>query len=62
MLGTRRSSVSLAAGELSRAGIISYRRGRVTVLDKMKLQDAACQCYQVIKQQLGSWAAETQPL
>src|ERR1700752_1607656 len=52
MLGTRRSSVSLAAGALSRAGIISYRRGRVSVLDKLKLQDAACQCYQVIKQQL----------
>jgi len=62
MLGTRRSSVSLAAGALSRAGIISYRRGRVTVLDKGKLQDAACQCYQVIKQQLGNWAAETQPV
>ena len=62
MLGTRRSSVSLAAGVLSRAGIISYRRGRVTVLDKEKLQGAACQCYQVIKQHLGNWAAETQPV
>jgi CRP-like cAMP-binding protein len=61
MLGTRRSSVSLAAGTLHKAGIITYRRGRVTVLDKAKLQNASCECYQLIKQHLGNWAAETQP-
>lgn len=60
MLGTRRSSVSLAAGTLHKAGIITYRRGRVTVLDKAKLQNASCECYQLIKQHLGNWTAETQ--
>jgi len=60
MLGTRRSSVSLAAGTLHKAGIITYRRGRVTVLDKVKLQHASCECYQLIKQHLASWAAEIQ--
>jgi CRP-like cAMP-binding protein len=60
MLGTRRSSVSLAAGTLHKAGIITYRRGRVTVLDKAKLQNASCECYQLIKQHLGNWAIETQ--
>jgi CRP-like cAMP-binding protein len=60
MLGTRRSSVSLAAGTLHRAGLISYRRGKVTVLDKERLEDAGCECYQLIKQHLGHWAAETQ--
>lgn len=60
MLGTRRSSVSLAAGTLHKAGTITYRRGRVTVLDKAKLENAACDCYQLIKQHLGNWATETQ--
>ncbi|PYX40882.1 MAG: Crp/Fnr family transcriptional regulator [Acidobacteria bacterium] len=62
MLGTRRSSVSLAAGTLHKAGIITYRRGRVTVLDKVKLQHASCECYQLIKQHLASWAAEIQQI
>lgn len=60
MLGTRRSSVSLAAGMLHRAGVITYTRGNVTVLDKAKLQTAACDCYSAIQHQLKSWEMESQ--
>jgi len=45
MLGTRRSSVSVAASILQKAGMITYTRGNVTILDKPKLAEAACDCY-----------------
>ena len=45
MLGVRRPSVSIAMGILSRAGFITYRRGRVDVLDREGLESAACECY-----------------
>jgi CRP-like cAMP-binding protein len=45
MLGVRRASVTGAAIDLQRSGIISYRRGRVTVLDPFRLEAAACECY-----------------
>jgi CRP-like cAMP-binding protein len=45
MLGTRRSSVSLAASILQKAGMISYTRGNVTLLDEERLNTAACECY-----------------
>jgi CRP-like cAMP-binding protein len=48
MLGVQRPSVSLAAGALQRAGIIEYRRGRVTVLDADALRDVSCECLDVI--------------
>jgi len=48
MLGTRRSSVTVAAGTLSKAGIISYSRGNITVLDRQRLEAIACECYHVI--------------
>jgi CRP-like cAMP-binding protein len=60
MLGTRRSSVSLAASALHRAGIIAYRRGKVTILDTAKLQSAACKCYELMKSRLDAWLAESQ--
>jgi CRP-like cAMP-binding protein len=49
MLGTRRSSVTVAAGTLQKAGIISCTRGRVTILDHDGLVAAACECYQVCR-------------
>lgn len=58
MLGTRRASVSVAASILQRAGMITYTRGNVTILDKSKLEDAACDCYQIIQRQLKNWQAE----
>jgi CRP-like cAMP-binding protein len=58
MLGTRRSSVTVSAGVLQKAGLISYTRGSVTILDRQKLEDAACDCYGVIQRQLKQWEAE----
>ena len=48
MLGVRRPSVSLVAGTMSKAGIISYNRGRIRVLDHAALEDAVCECYRVL--------------
>ena len=59
MLGTRRSSVSVAASILQKAGMITYTRGNVTIVDKPKLAEAACDCYQIIQDQKTSWQAET---
>jgi CRP-like cAMP-binding protein len=58
MLGTRRSSVSMAAATLQSAGMISYTRGNVTLLDVEQLETAACECYQIIKDQALRWSAE----
>jgi CRP-like cAMP-binding protein len=48
MLGTRRSSVTVAAGILQKAGLICCTRGHVSILDNAGLADAACECYQVV--------------
>ena len=55
MLGTRRSSVTVAAGILQKAGIIDYRRGKVHILDRQKLEDAACECYPAVRTQLNAY-------
>ena len=52
MLGTRRSSVTIAAGVLQRAGIITYTRGNVTILSRAALEEASCECYQLIRQHI----------
>lgn len=59
MLGTRRASVSEAAGSLQKAGMISYTRGSVTIRDRSKLEATACDCYEIIQQQKKKWQAET---
>lgn len=53
MLGVRRESVTEAAGKLQRAGFISYRRGHIAVIDRSKLETHACECYAVVKKELG---------
>ena len=52
MLGTRRSSVSLAAGVLQNAGIIDYTRGNVVILSRPALERAACECYELIRRHI----------
>jgi CRP-like cAMP-binding protein len=49
MLGTRRTTVALAAGSLQRAGFIEYKWGKVTILSRDELRTAACDCYSVVE-------------
>jgi CRP-like cAMP-binding protein len=51
MLGTRRPTVTTVARALQDAGLITYRHGHVTVLDRKGLEAAACQCYPLIRAQ-----------
>jgi CRP-like cAMP-binding protein len=46
MLGATRPTVTVVAGTLQRAGLITYHRGHVTILDGGKLEKASCECYQ----------------
>jgi CRP-like cAMP-binding protein len=49
MLGSRRTTVTMAAGALHRIGMIEYQRGRLHILDRERLEAAACECYPVIR-------------
>jgi CRP-like cAMP-binding protein len=60
MLGTRRASVTVAAGILQKAGLIKYVRGFVTIVDRRKLEEAACECYSILNRQSQNWRNEAQ--
>jgi CRP-like cAMP-binding protein len=60
MLGTRRASVTVAAGILQKAGLIKYVRGAVTIVNRAKLEDAACECYAIINRQSQNWRNEVE--
>jgi CRP-like cAMP-binding protein len=51
MLGVRREGVTEAAGQLQQAGLIRYRRGHITVVDRKRLERRACECYAVVKRE-----------
>jgi CRP-like cAMP-binding protein len=49
MLGAPRTTVTLAAGMLHQAGLIDYTRGHVTITNRQKLEDSACECYRTVR-------------
>ena len=51
MLGVRREGVTDAAGKLQKLGVIEYRRGHITVLDRPRLEKLSCECYAVVKKE-----------
>jgi CRP-like cAMP-binding protein len=58
MLGTRRSSVTIAAGVLQKAGLISYSRGNLNIDNRFQLEEAACICYKLMREQTLKWNGE----
>lgn len=61
MLGVRRASVTLAAAALQQAGLIEYRRGSMTVVDREGLEDVACECYRVLRDEFDRLLGPPQP-
>ena len=51
LLGVRREGITEAAGNLQRAGLIEYRRGHITVIDRAGLEARVCECYAVVKKE-----------
>lgn len=55
MLGANRKSVTLAAQAMQAAGLISYRRGKITVIDRPGLEKASCECYAIVKERFDAF-------
>jgi CRP-like cAMP-binding protein len=61
MLGVRREGVTEAAGKLQKAGVISYRRGHISVLDRPKLEEMSCECYEVVRAETARLLPQPEP-
>lgn len=59
-LGVRREGITEAAGNLQRAGVIHYRRGHISVLDRAGLESRACECYAVVRKELARLLSDVQ--
>jgi CRP-like cAMP-binding protein len=57
MLGGTRPTVTVAAGHLKKEKLIEYRRGVITILDRMGLERRSCECYRIIRDHLADWEA-----
>lgn len=62
MLGTQRTTVAVVAGALRRAGLIDYRRGKVHIVDREGLTEAACECYHVMRRSMERIPSERENL
>ena len=60
-LGVRRQSITRAAAALQQAGVIRYRRGRITVLNRAELERVVCECYGVVRHQTQRLLRATPP-
>ncbi len=60
MLGVRREGITQAAGSLQAAGFIRYRRGHISILERKGLETQACECYAVVKKELGRLLSDVQ--
>ena len=52
MLGVRRTTVTLVARQLEQASVIQTRRGRIVIVDRKGLEDVACECYAIVRDQM----------
>jgi CRP-like cAMP-binding protein len=59
MLGASRPTVTIVAGTLQKAGLITYHRGHVTIVDRERLEAASCECYRAATDLLNSVTART---
>ena len=61
LLGVRRESITEVAGKLRQAGLLSSRRGHISVLDRLGLEARACECYAVVKTELRRLLSDVRP-
>jgi len=61
MLGVRREGITAAAGRLQEAGFIRYRRGHIAVIERPGLESLSCECYAVVKRELGRLLSDILP-
>ncbi|HVF88506.1 MAG TPA: Crp/Fnr family transcriptional regulator [Blastocatellia bacterium] len=52
MIGARRPAVNIVTGTLQSAGLIKGRRGRIIIIDRQGLEDSACECYRIVKEEM----------